>query len=330
VIYLFIGFIKGDTVIKIHSLFKLVLGAIATTGIILFFLSIFCSSIRSAEKEILLTEDNVLILSQGFDSSSVGKLISEARKKDSDTASSYPLYLYLYTPGGSIEDGLTLIEFLKGLNRPVHTVTRFAASMGFQTVQQLGKRYIMKYGTLMSHKARGGFKGEFGDKASQIDSRYGLWLRKVEEMDRLVVARTNGKQTLSSYRAAYSNELWLNGWEAVEQGYADEVVMVKCDSSLKGSRYDKINYMGMEFILEFDRCPINQATLSIKVSIYTNKGKIELTDFVNSGGVFNDECKEGQTCAINKEVNMVIIENKKQELHRLYTKNLRNNVEYSY
>jgi ATP-dependent protease ClpP protease subunit len=52
-------------------------------------------------------------------------------------SSNEPIYLFLNTPGGSIQTGLEIIESLKGLDRPVSTVTLFAASMGFQIAQNL-------------------------------------------------------------------------------------------------------------------------------------------------------------------------------------------------
>ena len=189
---------------------------------------------------------------------------------DADLKSGYPIYLFLDTPGGSIQAGLELIEFLNGLNRPVHTVTLFAASMGWQLLQHLESRYVLKYGVLMSHKAYGGFRGEFGGGQSQLDSRYGLWLRRINLMDEQTVKRTGGKKTLKQYRSEYDNELWLNGKEAVENGYADEVVTVKCDKGLQGVDRQEFSFFGMNIVVLFDKCPIRTypADIFVNISIY--------------------------------------------------------------
>lgn len=253
-------------------------------------------SMANEKKEIVLTSDNTIVLSTAFTGSSVSELIEKAREMDANLGSNYPMYLFLDTPGGSIQAGLELIEFMNGLNRPVHTVTLFAASMGWQLVQHLDKRYVLKYGVLMSHKARGGFQGEFGGDGSQIDSRYGLWLRRLSMMDQQTVDRTNGKKTLKQYQSEYDNELWLNGAEAVKSGYADEVVSIKCDSTLSGSN-DKQIVLGFGFVINasFDKCPIRTYPSSVSAMVRTNKGYVELNKFLADGGKFGKNCiRRGQ------------------------------------
>lgn len=259
-------------------------------------LTIFFSLSISA-KEIKLSEDNTLVLAEAFTSRSVAKLIQQATKLDANLKSGYPIYLFLYTPGGSIQAGLELFEYLKGLNRPVHTITLFAASMGFQTVQHLGKRYILNYGVLMAHKARGGFRGEFGGGLSQLDARYGMWLRRINMMDELAVKRSNGKQTLKSYRAAYDNELWLNGPEAVKGGYADEVVTVKCDLSLQKTVTEVFDLGFFSIKAVYSSCPLNTAPLSVTANIVTNKGEMDLNTFIIKNGKFGKNCRSTSTRA---------------------------------
>jgi ATP-dependent Clp protease protease subunit len=248
-------------------------------------------SMAKQTKEIVLTSDNTIVLNSAFTGSSVSELIEKAREMDANLGSNYPMYLFLNTPGGSIQAGLELIEFMKGLNRPVHTVTLFAASMGWQLVQHLDKRYVLRYGVLMSHKARGGFRGEFGGDGSQIDSRYGLWLRRLNLMDQQTVARTNGKKTIKQYQSEYDNELWLNGAEAVKHGYADEVVSLKCDSTLTGSNTKQI-VLGFGFVINasFDKCPIRTYPSDIQAMVRTNKGYVELNKFLADGGKFGEKC----------------------------------------
>jgi ATP-dependent protease ClpP protease subunit len=243
-------------------------------------------------KEITLTKDNTLVLDEAFKGSSVSKLITDAKKMDASLKSGYPIYLFLNTPGGSIQAGLELMEGLKGINRPIHTVTLFAASMGWQLVQHLGDRYILKYGVLMSHKARGSISGEFGGGFSQMDARYGLWLKRITIMDQQTVSRTGGKKTLKQYRSEYDNELWLNGEEAVKNGYADEVVSIKCGTDLSGTDEKVINYFGMRFQLGMSQCPIVTYPVSVGVNIRTNKGYMTVDKFLNEGGKFGKKCRQ--------------------------------------
>jgi len=246
-----------------------------------------CFSTVLKTNTIVLTETNTIVLNDEVNQLSIGKLLHEAAQLDQIGLSSDPIYLILDTPGGSIVSGLTAIEFLQNLRRPVHTITIFAASMGFHMAQSLGTRYTITHGTFMSHKASGGFFGEFGDGMSQLDSRYGLWLRKIQKMDEIVVERTKGKQTMESYRAAIQNELWLNGWEAVVQGYADKVEKISCNATLlKNTTIHKVSFMGFIINLEFSQCPLNTYPISVTVEIPTNKGLMDLDAFLASGGVF--------------------------------------------
>lgn len=297
---------------------------------------------------ITLAADNTLVLNQAFTGQSVAKLMEEADKMNSSLKSGYPIYLLLYTPGGSIQAGLELYDYLKGLNRPIHTITMFAASMGFQTVQHLDKRYITRYGVLMSHSASGSFSGSFGGQRSQLDSRYGMWLRRVEMMDQMTVDRSHFLTSLEQFYAMYAPELWLNGVEAVKIGLADAVAIVKCDASLTGS-YDKVFNLGLFSVLvTFAKCPIRTAPLGVKMNLLTNKGNMSVNEFLTQGGKFGDKCRmssqpvlnqygeisktmvPAELCALDKKITYDSLIKLKAEKTMFLNRNLRNHIIKSY
>lgn len=254
------------------------------------------SSASAAEeaKSIVLKKSNTIVFNEEFDDLSVAKATAEAYALDAQLSKGEPIYLIVNSPGGSIISGLELIANLNALGRKVNTITLFAASMGFQTVQGLGDRLIVSNGTLMSHRgfASGGFSGEFGGKEkSQLTNRYEYWLTKIRTLDEQTVSRTKGKQTLESYQDAYENELWIDGQDAVNAGYADAVVSPRCDKSLSGVRDQVIDYMGMEIVLHFSECPLITGPLGYEVLIVTTLGtKVTLQDFVKLGGQFGNVC----------------------------------------
>jgi ATP-dependent Clp protease, protease subunit len=268
---------------------------------------------------VVLSKDNVIVLNTQVDGESTAAVISKAKELDlalSGLKERYtgkkPLYIFLNTPGGSIQSGLEMIEALNGLGRPVNTITLFAASMGFQIAQNLGDRLILRNGVLMSHRAKGGFEGEFGGQfPSQVDSRFALWNSRINELDQKTVGRTNGKQTLESYRKQYANEMWLTGSQSVAQGYADKVVNVKCDKTLDGVTTHELSFLGIPIQYDLDNCPLNTSPMNIRISIPTTQrvnidGKeqkvtnstMDLDKFLAAGGGFGRTCLEfGALCA---------------------------------
>lgn len=224
------------------------------------------------DNSVVLSADNLVVLSDEVNEESVGRVINQARKADYDksqlrfSAKRAPLYLFLNTPGGSIQSGLELIEALQGLGRPINTVTLFSASMGFQLVQALGERLILRNGVLMSHNAYGQFSGSFGGVLpQQFDSRYNLWLSRMTALDSQTVKRTKGKQTLESYQKAYDHELWLDGAKAVSEGYADKIVQVKCDETLNGVNTNTVYFFGLQIAYDTDKCPLNNSPTNIRI-----------------------------------------------------------------
>jgi len=233
-------------------------------------------------KDIILNSQNSLILEKAFDlasTSEVSQKISELASPDLtniliplSSSKIKDIYLVLVTPGGEVGAGLIMIDYINAiLGVKVHTISLFAASMGFITAQGLNGRYITKSGTYMSHKIRGGFRGEF---PGQLDSRYNYYLRRVKRLDENIAKRTNGKHTVKSYNMLMENEYWCEGQDCVDQGFADEVVNVSCDASLKGSEIKTItfSFLGMSATVKLSRskCP---TILGYKRLSATLKGK---------------------------------------------------------
>ena len=258
------------------------------------------SILRAGQEQsdtVVLSKSNLVVLSDVITGESTAKLIEQAKQLDKDSSilrlgSKKPIYVFLFTPGGSVQAGLELLEGLHGLNRPVDTISSFSASMGFQLAQNLGDRLVLKSGVMMSHHATGGQDGQMGGKGkSQLQNRLGLWERRIQEMDEETVRRTNGKQTLASYQEAYDHELWLTGKDAVEQGYADRVVTVRCDSSLDGYTTHEGMIMGM-IPIQYDvsNCPLNSTPVNVRPGVDTNKGRMSLVDFEAKNGGFGVTC----------------------------------------
>lgn len=231
---------------------------------------LFISAATFSKESLVLNKNNTIHINDAFYGETVAKIMEQAHKLDSVLKSGDPIILFIDSPGGSIQAGLDMIAFLNGLGRPVVTLCNFCASMGFMTVQGVtGTRYITEHGTLMSHKARGVFYGEF---PGQIDSRYMYYLKRLARLDKVVVDRTNGKQTLESYRDLYENEYWCESYECVAQGFADKVVKASCDETFSGTHkeiYDRFisgNAL-IEIVIEMANCPLSVYPLSYNILI---------------------------------------------------------------
>lgn len=216
-------------------------------------------AIPTFAKTITLNENNTINFNQAFSSQYIAQKQIEAIKLCGTNVGS-DIYIALYSPGGSISAGQRFYDTLNALPCKFHTITIFAASMGYQTVQQLGKRYIIPSGVLMSHRAS--VRGLSGEVEGELDSILKLIKTNVKELE--VVAAKRAGMSLKKYKEAIRDELWLTGTEAVASKHADEIVSVICDKSLLGSNIQRVATIFGALDVEFSQCPIITGPLSVR------------------------------------------------------------------
>jgi ATP-dependent protease ClpP protease subunit len=218
-------------------------------------------------KTILINEKNSVLLNQKVSLDVMSKLQYDIFKKSLLLKPNEPIYLVLDTPGGSVFTGIDFINSLKAIPNPIHTITLFAASMGYQIVQSLGTRYITKSGILMSHRASGGSSRGYIEEVSNFLSFINIVIKDME----LTAAKRVGL-TYDEYRKLIYDEFWILGHHAVDINHADEVINLKCSKSLiNGYTEQKIDTMFGSITVWFSKCPLIRYPLKIFFNRKDNK-----------------------------------------------------------
>lgn len=214
--------------------------------------------LASDKKILTLSEKNSITFNSQFTGSYVASKQMEAFEKCAINVGQ-EITIVLYTPGGSVSAGQLFFDTLNALPCKFNTLTVFAASMGYQTVQNLGKRYILPSGILMSHRAYvSGLSGEIG---GELDAILNLLKTNVEDLDKVAAKRVG--LTLKQYQDLVRDELWLTADNAVKTNHADEIVLARCDETLSGSYFRRFDTFFGSFDVEFSNCPLVTGVISV-------------------------------------------------------------------
>lgn len=208
---------------------------------------------------ITLNKRNTLVLRNVIMSDTITKVQQQANKVSQGLSKDEQIYLFLDTPGGSIEAGEQLITTLQGLPQKVNTITSFAASMGFITAQSLNARYILPNGILMSHRARGGAEGQI---PGELNTRVNFFTGMLDDKDAQIAARVGMNK--EDYQKMILNEYWIAGQRAVTAKMADAVVLVRCDKELtEGKSTEVIQTFFGAVRVTYSDCPLVTAPLEV-------------------------------------------------------------------
>ena len=127
---------------------------------ILFFIH-FISSYTTNEHITLNNTNNILIkgpIDQELTTEFIYEFSKISNKMKNNT------YIYLDTPGGSVEEGMKIVTLVKDYN--LSCIAERAYSMGFIIFQACRERLILKHSSLMQHQISLGIMNEKG----KIDS----------------------------------------------------------------------------------------------------------------------------------------------------------------
>lgn len=249
---------------------------------------------------LIFSKNNTLTFRDVITAKSVSDIQVKLIQMSHSLPETTPIYLVLDTPGGSIDAGLSLISTARGLPQEVKTVTLFAASMGFHTVQSLGERYVLSSGTLMSHRASiGGLSGQVPGEAV---TRLNALIRLTTEMDEKASKRIG--MSLADYQNLIRDEYWVQGENAVKESMADKTVYGRCAEDMNGSYTQVVMTLFGAFTVEWSNCPLISAPLRIDVSdtlrrLGNSAERYQFIKFINT--FVNDKKAFTQRYIINRE-----------------------------
>lgn len=171
---------------------------------------------------------------------------------------SYPIYLVLDSPGGDVDAGNTFIQFAKTI-RNLKTISIFSASMAASIVERLpGERLVLNDGTLMFHRAAGGFRGQFED--GEVESRLYAAKKLVRNMETEHAKRM--QMSLADYKSLVVRELWLVGDDSIKYRAADRIVNIKCSQGLIDAKMSSmVSVLFFTIKINFSKCPLLRAPL---------------------------------------------------------------------
>lgn len=151
---------------------------------------------------------------------SVTTLITGLRTLDA-YAPGKPITLYINSLGGEISSGLSLIQVMRDLKSPVHTVVLgMAASMAAYVAVAGAKRYAYPTARYMMHRAKTwGVSGDHTDidieaKELKVVNAY---------CDQVLINFTSIKP--EQLEAMTSKDFWFGTKEALKLGILDEVII---------------------------------------------------------------------------------------------------------
>lgn len=226
---------------------------------------VFTKTTKSSSVEdeglIVLSENNTVNLNLPIDENSAKITQTKLLEISDNLGKNKPIYLVLNTPGGSVVEGQHIIDLAKGLPQKVHTISLFSASMGFVISQELDNRYVLADSTLMSHHAYvGGIPGEVPGSAMV---RLQHLLDSVTQIENDIAKRAG--YSLKQYEDLIQNELWVTGPEAVDMRFADKLVRVRCDSSLRGpAEAVPVDFFFGSGKVAFHKCPLITTPMSVE------------------------------------------------------------------
>ncbi len=130
------------------------------------------------------------------------------------------IYLYINSPGGSVDSGMAIFDTMQWISNDVATVAMgLAASMGqfLLSAGQRGKRFALPHSRIMMHQPSGGLGGTASD--IRIQAEQSLHIKAT--MAGLISEHTG--QTVEQIGIDSDRDRWFTADQALEYGFIDHV-----------------------------------------------------------------------------------------------------------
>lgn len=167
-----------------------------------------------------LLNDRIVFLGEQVDSHTANLVVAqllylagEDPKRD--------IKLYINSPGGSVYDGLAIIDTMNYIQPDVQTIgIGLQASMGAMLLScgAKGKRFLLPNARVMIHQPSSGTEGKITDQ--EIALKEGIYLKK--KLAEIFAKNTSKK--LEQVEKDMDRDYWMSAEEAQKYGIVDEII----------------------------------------------------------------------------------------------------------
>ena len=173
-----------------------------------------------------LLKDRIIFLAEDVNPTSASLVVAQLLFLESEDPDK-EIYLYINSPGGSITDGMAIVDTMNYIKCPVSTIcVGMAASMGAVLLAsgQKGKRYALPNAEILIHQpliAGGGLSGQ----TTEIKIHADHMVRTREKLNKLLSERTG--QDIATIERDTERDNYLTAEEALKYGLIDEILYSK-------------------------------------------------------------------------------------------------------
>lgn len=167
-----------------------------------------------------LLKDNIIFLNGEVNQNSSSIIIAQLLFLASEDPKK-EIKLYINSPGGSVVDGLAIIDTMKHIKNDVSTIcVGMAASMGAMILSEgtKGKRFALPNSEIMIHQPLGGYEGQ----ASDIEIHANKILDFKKRLYKMLESSTGQKYEKIVKDA--DRDFFMSADEAKKYGIVDKVI----------------------------------------------------------------------------------------------------------
>lgn len=170
-----------------------------------------------------LLKDRIIFLAEDVNATSASLVVAQLLFLESEDPDR-EIYLYINSPGGSITDGMAIVDTINYIKCPVSTIcVGMAASMGAVLLASgaKGKRFATPNAEILIHQPLIGGNGLSG-QTTEIKIHADHMVKTREKLNKLLSERTG--QDLATIERDTERDNYMTAQEALEYGLIDGIM----------------------------------------------------------------------------------------------------------
>ena len=220
------------------------------------FLLVCMFNFGTSQELVELNSRNMITIRGPIKHESVSDFMNKVGKIDSNE-----IYIYISSPGGSVMEGMKIVDLVKSLEksgRKVNCISDFSASMAFIILQSCPTRLATFSSVLMQHQMSLGLEGNIENVNTYLD-----FIKDIDvELNKLQADKIG--MAPETFKEKIENDWWIHGPDAKKKSVVDDIVLVKCHPELNG-KYEilEVSTMFGPVKLKYTKCPLSRYPVNV-------------------------------------------------------------------